>query len=133
MKRGLATLFGSGLVAIALLLPATTAAASGDRVFTGVLSGGAEVPAVSTQGTGSVIVIINSANTKITYVVTYRNLSGPVAAAHIHLGPTTASGPVILPLKPGRSPMIGTLYAANLTPAGGVNTFAQAVAAIVAG
>lgn len=133
MKRALATLFGCGMVAFALLLPATAVAAAGDRVFTGVLSGAAEVPAVQSDGIGSVIVIINSANTKITYVVTYRNLSGPLAAAHIHAGVSTISGPVILPLKAGRSPMIGTLYASNLTPAGGITTFALAVAAIKAG
>lgn len=133
MQRRFAMLFGVGLVALAMLLPASAAAAAGDRVFTGVLTGAAEVPAVQSDGIGSVIVVINSANTKITYIVTYRGLSGPVAAAHIHFGASTVSGPVILPLKPGRSPMIGTLYAANLTPAGGVDTFAEAVAAIKAG
>jgi hypothetical protein len=133
MQRRFSMLFGVGLVALALLLPATAAAASGDRVFTGVLTGAAEVPAVQGDGVGSVIVIINAANTKITYVVTYRGLTGPVAASHIHFGDSSVSGPVIIPLKPGRSPMIGTLYAANLTPAGGIDTFAEAVAAIKAG
>lgn len=133
MKRSAVALFGAVVVLSALALPAGMAAASGDRVFTGVLSGAAEVPSVSTEGTGSVIVIINGAGTKITYIVTYRNLSGPVAAAHIHVGASDASGPVILPLRAGRNPMVGTLYASNLTPNGGIDSFTEALAAIRAG
>ena len=133
MKRVFAALLGTGLVGLALLLPATAAAASGATVLRGNLSGAAEVPSVSGSGSGSVIVIINATNTRIAYVVTYHKLSGPVVAAHIHFGASTVSGPVILPLKAGPTAMVGTLTAANLKTAGGITTFAQAVAAIKAG
>jgi hypothetical protein len=123
----------AALLLAALALPTTAVAASGDVVLYGVLSGAAEVPAVQTDGAGSVYVIVNSARTKLTYVVTYRGLSGAVAAAHIHLGAAGVAGPIIIPLKPGRSPMIGTLYAANLSPAGDVHTFADAIASMRAG
>ena len=69
----------------------------------------------------------------ITYTVTYAGLTGDVVAAHIHVGDLKTAGPIILPLKVGPSPMTGTLTAADLKAAGGVNTFADAVAAIRAG
>ena len=123
-----------GVLLIALLgFPATAGAATGDLVFYSGLSGDAEVPSVDTDGTGSVYVIVNAARTKLTYVATFRGLSGPVVAAHIHFGASDVAGPVIIPLRAGRSPMIGTLYASNLTPAGGIDTFAEAITAMLAG
>ena len=132
MRRVQAVLLGVLLIA-ALGFPATAAAASGDMVFYGALSGGAEVPPVTTEATGSAYVIVNRARTKLTYVVTYRGLSGPLVAAHIHVAPAGEAGPIVMPLRAGRSPMIATLYEANVTPAGGVETFDDLVDAMIAG
>ena len=102
-------------------------------MYGGALAGANEVPPVDSDGTGSTFVIVNGTGNKLTYVVTYRGLSGPVVASHIHIGAVDVSGPVIIPLKTGPTPMVGTLYAANLTPAGGIDNFAEAIAAIRAG
>jgi hypothetical protein len=132
VRRVRVALLGALLVA-ALAIPATTSAAAGDMVFYGAFSGEAEVPAVETEATGSIYVIVNAARTKLTYVATFRGLSGPVVASHLHVGATGEAGPVVLPLNSGRSPMIATKYAANVTPAGGVEDFGDLVDAMRSG
>ncbi|MEO8208591.1 MAG: CHRD domain-containing protein [Chloroflexota bacterium] len=104
----------------------------GDAHF-GVLSGSQEVPSVTTSASGDAWVVISADGSTITYYVAYGGLSGPAAAAHIHLGNIGANGGVMFPLSVGPSPMIGTLTAADLTPIGSVTDMAGAVAAIAAG
>ena len=97
------------------------------------LSGAQEGPAVATAGAGSAWVVISTDGSSITYYVAYSGLSGPAAAAHIHLGAVGVNGGVMIPLVVGPSPMTGTLTSANLTPTGSVTDFAGAAAAIAAG
>ncbi len=65
--------------------------------FAASLTGGAEVPAVTTTGTGSATVTLSGKT--VTVSGTYNGLSGAASAAHIH-GPAakTASAGVILAL-----------------------------------
>ncbi|HEY6057132.1 MAG TPA: CHRD domain-containing protein [Candidatus Limnocylindrales bacterium] len=109
------------------------AAATSGEVFSATLSGGAEVPAVSTTASGSAWFVISPDASTVTYIVQYSGLSGPATAAHIHLGAANVSGGVMLPLVAGPSPMVGTITAANLVATGGVSTFAGALDAIRAG
>lgn len=97
------------------------------------LSGGQEIPAVTTSASGNAWVVVSTGGATVTYYVAYAGLSGAPAAAHIHLGNAGANGGVLLPLTAGPSPMTGTLTASNLTPTGSVADFSGAVAAIAAG
>jgi hypothetical protein len=106
---------------------------AGDQVFTGTLAGSAQVPPVTTNGKGTVSVVINSAGTQVSYAVSYSGLSGPLTAAHIHVGAAGTNGPVALPLAIGPSPMFGTLTAANFMTSASAPTFASVLTAIRTG
>jgi hypothetical protein len=123
------------VAALALVAaPATAFAVDPTQpAYGGPLSGAQEVPAVATTATGQGTAVISADGSTITYIITYSGLSGTVNASHIHTGAAGVAGPVILPITPGPSPMTGTLTAANFVAAGGITTFAQAVAAVRAG
>jgi plastocyanin len=133
VKRVCVLLAAVTLVALQLLVTVGSAAAAGPEYFTATLSGGAEVPPVVTTATGSATFIIDPSGTSILYDVSYQGLSGPAAAAHIHVGAASVAAGIILPLQVGPSPMVGILTAADLTPSGSVTTFAEALDAIRAG
>ncbi len=57
--------------------------------YVGVLSGGTEVPPVSTSATGSASVVLNAAQTQLSISVQFQNLTGTYTASHIH-GPAPA-------------------------------------------
>lgn len=66
------------LITIVLLSAATAAA---DETFVAML-----VPRVNTGSTGSgeATLVLNAAETEVSYTITYTGLSGPELAAHIH-------------------------------------------------
>ncbi len=72
--------------------------------FSAVLSGPEEVPAVETEGTGKATFIRFgfSKHRGLFYKVTVDKLSGPVTAAHIHVGDVGAEGDVVYPLDEKR-------------------------------
>jgi hypothetical protein len=119
-----------GGAALALALVPAAALAAGPEAFDATLDGASEVPAVATSATGYGWVAISSDGTSLTYYVEYSGLSGPVSAAHIHVGAPGTAGPIIFPLTAGPSPMSGTLTAADFQPGGGVTSFAAALDAI---
>jgi len=122
------------VIAGLLALPAgANAAAASGEVWTTTLSGAAEVPAVATSATGSATFVLSPDGTTIRYLVQYQGLSGPLAAAHIHLGAAGANGGVMFPLAAGPSPFVGTLDASDFVATGGVTSFSAAVDAIRAG
>lgn len=100
------------------------------------LTGAQEVPPVTTSATGSASATLNAAKTQISVTVTYTGLTN-ITAAHIHVGAAGVDGPVIFTLAAGTftSPLNKTLAAADLTPqaAQNINTFAEAVTALLAG
>jgi hypothetical protein len=106
--------------------------AKGDALFA-ALDGDQEQTPVAGSGSGNGWVVISTDESTITYYVAYADLTGAVAAAHIHTGAAGVSGGVILPLAAAASPMSGTLTSADFTASGAVTTFAEAVAAIRAG
>jgi hypothetical protein len=77
--------------------------------YRGSLSGAAEVPPVSTAGTGSAGLVADPATKQVSWTITYSGLSGPPAAAHIHCGAAAgANAGVALSLGPWlASPIIG--------------------------
>jgi hypothetical protein len=129
MKRLVALVAAATVLA---LLPAFVSGAT-DEVFTGTLSGAAEVPPVATTAGGTVYVFINPAGTEIKYAVSYTGLSGPLLAAHIHVGAPGVSGQIMFPLVAGPSTMFGSLTAANFQSTSSAPTFASALAAIRSG
>jgi hypothetical protein len=135
---------------VLVVLFAACGPARGDFIATATLTGDGVSPSTAT-GTGSVM--FNSATDTLTVTLSFTGLESPTTipagvpgAAHIHLGPDPASnGPPIFPfIEPyaNNFPLgvtsgtyLTTLTAASLLPdpAGGINTFAEAVQAIEAG
>ncbi len=101
------------------------------------LSGENEVPPVTTVASGTATVVVDQAHSLITVTLTTSGLAD-VILAHIHLGAVGVAGPVIFPLYGAAdgaftSPYTKTVTAADLVPAPGAQTFAEAVAAIQSG
>jgi len=79
------------------------------EVFKGTLSGGAEVPPVTSKGTGTATVTLDTTAKTVTYSVTYSGLTEPATAAHIHCGAAAgANAGVAVPFKDAASPISGT-------------------------
>lgn len=106
------TLAAVGLLVTALAWGYSQAAT---EVYHGTLSGAAEVPPVTSSGSGTASVNLDTATKQITYNVTYTGLSGPAAAAHIHCGAAAgANAGVSVPFAKPDSPITGS---ATLTEA----------------
>ena len=81
------------------------AAAEGGRPFTTTLTGANEVKAggVPNQGdpdgSGFASLTINPGLGEVCWTITVAGVD-PITAAHIHVGPSTAPGPVVVPLNP---------------------------------
>jgi hypothetical protein len=106
------TLIAIGLLGTALAWGYAQAAS---EAFKGTLSGAAEVPPVTSTGSGTASVNFDPATKQITYNVTYSGLSGPAAAAHIHCGAAAgANSGVAVPFTNAASPITGN---ATLTDA----------------
>jgi hypothetical protein len=85
------------------------ATARAGTAFDAVLSGGAEVPPVASQGKGSATLTLERETRTLRYAVEYSGLTGPLTAAHLH-GPAGpgANAPPVAPIAVGPSPMEGT-------------------------
>ncbi len=55
------------------------------------LNGASEVPTTDAKGTGQGEFTYNTATKKLDYTITYKDMTGPVTAGHIH-GPSTPQG-----------------------------------------
>ncbi len=114
------TLIGASLAVTALF--AIAPAYAEVQNYAAVLNAASEVPANDSKGTGTLAATYDTASKKLTYTVTYKDLSGPATMAHFH-GPADAkaNGPVVVPAKDaGTSPIKGEVtltdaQAADLT------------------
>ena len=92
--------FAVPLLVTSLLLAAGAAAdprhGKGEEKIRVHLKGLEEVPAVSTAATGELRLTINDAAGTIAYELTYENLQGTVAQAHIHVGQKSVIGGIAL-------------------------------------
>jgi hypothetical protein len=121
-------------VTVALLGAAIVSADSGRRDMKARLSGFQEVPAISTQGSGSLRLKVNDAGTTVSFTLSYANLEGgAVTAAHIHLAQPGVNGAPIAwlcggggkPACPAAPASIsGTIVAADI-----IDASAQGIAA----
>ena len=82
------------------LIALTPAAFAATETYMADLKGASEVPAVDSKGSGMLSATYDTASKKLTYTVTYKDLSGPAAAAHFH-GPADAktNAGVVVPVK----------------------------------
>ena len=86
-KTLIRTGFASALV---LSLVALAPAAFAETVkYKATLTAASEVPPNDSKGTGALTASYDTATKKLTYEATYKDLSGPAAAAHFH-GPADA-------------------------------------------
>jgi hypothetical protein len=81
---------------LALACLATSAEAARSRKASATLVGIEEVPAISTPAGGSFEATLNSAETQLTYTVTYANLRGAVLQSHIHFAQKGVSGGIMV-------------------------------------
>lgn len=88
---------GLSFVALLAVAPASVAAS---ETYTAVLTTAAEVPPVDGKGSGTLTATYDTATKKLTYTVTYKELSGAAVAAHFH-GPADAksNAGVVVPVK----------------------------------
>ena len=77
------------LVGLAILCLAFAIPARADQRFYATLTGGQQVPAVASSGTGVGTVVLNTAETQILVNMSFSGLSSAATAAHIH-GPAAA-------------------------------------------
>ncbi len=72
-----------GIAGLALVASASLAAAEEVKLKAD-LKGASEVPAVTTKGSGKADIVYDTAAKKLSWTVTYADLSGPATAAHFH-------------------------------------------------
>ncbi len=133
MKRSLVI----GLTAatmVALLGTAIVSADSGRRDMKARLTGFQEVPAISTQGTGTLRLRVNEGGTAINFELSYANLEGgAVTAAHIHFAQPGVNGAPIAFLCGGGTkpacPAAPATISGTIVPADILDASAQGIAA----
>jgi hypothetical protein len=96
------------MLTAAALLALAPAAFAATETYTADLKAASEVPANDSKGSGMLNASYDTASKKLTYTVTYKDLSGPATAAHFH-GPADAksNAGVVVPVKDVASPMKG--------------------------
>ena len=96
MRLRFSTLF----VAAVLLVVGPIAAPWADTGFRANLDGLQEFPVNASPGTGSGTLIVNNAQTQVTYLITYQNLTANRTAQHIHApAPAGVNAGVVIPLS----------------------------------
>jgi len=78
-----------------------------DRTFVAFLSGGQEVPSVTTQAFGTMALVVNAAGNKLKFVL--RHAVDGATVAHIHNAAAGESGPIAIPLPNARTTSAGVV------------------------
>lgn len=73
------------------------------------INGANEVPAVETEGSGTLTGTYDSNTNQITITVPYSNLTGTLTASHLHKAPAGTNGAVIINLNPTTGSSSGTI------------------------
>ncbi|MGH9173917.1 MAG: CHRD domain-containing protein [Vicinamibacterales bacterium] len=87
-------------------LAMTAFAADGGRPFSTSLTGEAEVTAAGVpnqgdlDGIGNAEITLNPGLEQVCFELSAEDITLPAAAAHIHVGPATSTGPVVVGLAP---------------------------------
>ena len=109
--------------ALAYILAVSACGGDGSNTkFAATLTGPNEVPAVTTNATGTATFTVSG--TTVNYTITATGLSGSAAASHIHVGAPGVSGPIVLPFPAsaisngsnGSATISGSFTSADVTP-----------------
>ena len=90
----------------ALIAAAIAAPAAGSTAFVATLDGSQNVPPLPVPGMGSARLVLNDAQTELSFNIEYSGLLSPENAAHIHNGSPRENGPIVFGLPLG-SPKTG--------------------------
>lgn len=97
--------------------------------FTADLSGGNEVPPITTGAGGTATITLNATAGTVSWVIDVYNLPSGVTAGHIHVGSDNVAGPVVINFNPTQNlsndfRIAGTANLTDLTPraAQGINS-----------
>lgn len=86
-------------LSLATLLLSVSFVFAGGRPLSATLTGAAERPGPGDpDGTGSAELTLNQGQGEICYELHVSGIALPASAAHIHVAPPTAPGPVVVPL-----------------------------------
>jgi hypothetical protein len=98
-------------------ITATCLSASAATIdFRADLTGKAEVPPTTSNGTGQVLATLDTDTKQLSYTMTYAGLSGPATAAHFH-GPAAAGANAGVAVPIGTNPASPTKGSVTLTDA----------------
>jgi hypothetical protein len=81
---------------VAVAMVTGTASAADVEKFHAVLSGFSEIPAVLSEGQGTLDLRLDRSAKTVTYTLTFSNLSAPVTQSHIHFGKVHVAGGVMV-------------------------------------
>jgi CHRD domain len=71
----------------------------GGRPLSATMTGAAEVPGpADPDGTGTATIRLTPGLGRVCFILNVANITLPAAAAHIHIAPPTAPGPIVVPL-----------------------------------
>lgn len=99
MKRHILTILSVAALGLSSVALATSATAGdGGRPITVEMTGAAERPGPGDpDGTGTAVFRVNPGQERVCYTLTVANID-PATAAHVHIAPADAPGPVVIPL-----------------------------------
>jgi len=115
MRRLLALLaIGSSLAVLGAVAPASAATVR----LTAVMTGAAERPGPGDpDGIGRAVVTVDPGARTVCVVAQFTNVTLPATGFHIHLGPTTAPGGVVIPFTPPTGNVTSQCVTLSDTPA----------------
>ncbi|MFQ5512334.1 MAG: CHRD domain-containing protein [Candidatus Krumholzibacteriia bacterium] len=87
-------------LAVVLALCALARPAAGDTTFIAMIDGAQNVDPLPVPGTGSAVMVLNTAETELSFDIQYQDLIGVETAAHFHNGGPRENGPAkfLLPM-----------------------------------
>jgi hypothetical protein len=92
-----ATGFAATLLMVGVMGGGFVNTASAQQHFAAKLSGSSEVPPITSKSSGVATFDLNAAGTQMKYTLNVANID-KVIAAHIHMGTSTANGPIVVNL-----------------------------------
>ena len=105
ISLGLASVLLLGVAAPVGAVPAPTPFQQPIVLLLATLTGAAERPGPGDpDGTGQALIVVNRLSNELCYWVFVQGITLPTTGNHIHLAPSTAPGPVVVPMdNPGET------------------------------
>jgi hypothetical protein len=95
-------LFLAATLGMVALLAIGAPAYGEGRPFSTTLTGAAEVPGPGDlDASGTALITLNQGQGEVCFDLSWAGIDGTVTAAHIHVGPATVAGDVVVPLFAG--------------------------------